>query len=417
MRLADARVPRVDAREVRAADRRHRVVERLRVEAGGERRDDARLEPAARDRVVERREDLPRRPAARVGVGVGARLRGGLHVRDLRHAREDERHADPRPRGQPQPEERRLRHDREQRVQQHGERRQHRRQQLPLRDGLRHRRQVGVVVGRRLLGQRAQRLQDRRAERREEALPHERPPLVEARGGRREGRLVGREQRRRKVVAVDVVPVVVGVLVVREQVLRDPHEDVEADRVARELQPVVDARVGREVAVRRLVHRVRNQHPVHKRQQQAGERRALEPAGPARGGAERREPDARPVRRRRLGRRRVAELGAQHAGEVVSQRRINRRQRRRLGRLAKGEDVLALQRALGSKLRGVQPGRRRLPQRGRLEARQPGQSGRGRLLVAHVDGTEERRDVAATRVLEQPAPARVRVGIVAQVVP
>ena len=50
-------------------------------------------------------------------------------------------------------------------------------------------------------------------------------------------------------MAVYVVPVVVGVLVVREEMLRDPHEDVEADRVARELQPVVDARVCREVGV------------------------------------------------------------------------------------------------------------------------------------------------------------------------
>ena len=52
-----------------------------------------------------------------------------------------------------------------------------------------------------------------------------------------------RDERGRKVVAVDVVLVVVGVLVVGEEVLRHPHEDVEADRVARELPDVVDARV------------------------------------------------------------------------------------------------------------------------------------------------------------------------------
>ena len=65
------------------------------------------------------------------------------------------------------------------------------------------------------------------------AVQQQQPHMVEVRRGR------GREG---------------GALVVREQVLRDPYEDVEADGVRGELEPVVDARVGREVAVRRLVH-------------------------------------------------------------------------------------------------------------------------------------------------------------------
>ena len=45
------------------------------------------------------------------------------------------------------------------------------------------------------------------------------------------GRLLGGDHRRCEVVAVGVVLVVIGVLVVGEEVLRDPDEDVEADWV------------------------------------------------------------------------------------------------------------------------------------------------------------------------------------------
>ena len=70
-------------------------------------------------------------------------------------------------------------------------------------------------------------------------------------------------------MAVDIMLVVVRVLVVREQVLRDPHEHVEADRMRRELRPKVDSRVGVQVAMRGFVDSVRDQHPVDKGQQQA----------------------------------------------------------------------------------------------------------------------------------------------------
>ena len=43
----------------------------------------------------------------------------------------------------------------------------------------------------------------------------------------------------------------------------DPDEDVEADRVRSELEPEIHARVRREVPVRGLVDRVRDEHPVH----------------------------------------------------------------------------------------------------------------------------------------------------------
>ena len=94
-------------------------------------------------------------------------------------------------------------------------------------------------------------------------------------------RLSIRDERRGEVVAVDVVQVVVCVLVVRQQVLRDPHEDVEANRVRRELRPKVHPRVGVQVAVRGLVDGVGDEDPVDEGQQQAGERRALRPPGPA----------------------------------------------------------------------------------------------------------------------------------------
>ena len=63
----------------------------------------------------------------------------------------------------------------------------------------------------------ADRLQDGRAEGGEEALPNEGPALVEAGARLLHGvpGLLVRDERGRKVVAVDVVPVVVGVLVVR----------------------------------------------------------------------------------------------------------------------------------------------------------------------------------------------------------
>jgi len=77
-------------------------------------------------------------------------------------------------------------------------------------------------------------------------------------------RLRAGEECGREVVAVSVVQEVVRVLVVREQVLRDPDEDVEADRVRGELQPVVDPRIGGQISVRRLVHlgqsKIKNPH-------------------------------------------------------------------------------------------------------------------------------------------------------------
>eukprot|EP00962_Isochrysis_galbana_P015537 scaffold4457_cov94-Isochrysis_galbana.AAC.5 len=89
------------------------------------------------------------------------------------------------------------------------------------------------------------RLQQRRSDGCEEGLPHKRPPVVKARLQRLHARLRAGEHRGRKVVAVGVVQKVVCVLVVREQVLRDPDEDVEADGMRGELEPIVDARLMR----------------------------------------------------------------------------------------------------------------------------------------------------------------------------
>ena len=104
----------VDCRVVARADAGQHVVQRLAIEPRGARRDER-----ASDRVVERRRDLPRRPALvvtrrhrrrrRRHVGRGAVVAAGgggrerrrlarlLDVRDLRHRRPDEAHANPRP--------------------------------------------------------------------------------------------------------------------------------------------------------------------------------------------------------------------------------------------------------------------------------------------------------------------------------
>ena len=109
-----------------------------------------------------------------------------------------------------------------------------------------------------ILEQRAQGLQDARAEGSQAAFPNECPALIEAALARRYvRRLGGGETRRCKVMHVDVVLRVVGVLVMAEEMLRDPHEDVEENRVTRKLRPVVDGRVGREGSVGGLVDSVR----------------------------------------------------------------------------------------------------------------------------------------------------------------
>eukprot|EP00966_Prymnesium_polylepis_P332434 7387932-Prymnesium_polylepis.1 len=114
--------------------------------------------------------------------------------------------------------------------------------------------------------------------------------------------------------------------------LRDPDKDVEADRVRRELRPIVDPRPRREVAVGRLVHRMCDQHPVHGRQQQSEADAALQPPDPARERADQRRDRARPVRRRRLRRRPVGEAPLEHRCELRAQRAVDGRQRRLVGR-------------------------------------------------------------------------------------
>eukprot|EP00967_Tisochrysis_lutea_P048796 scaffold59691_cov31-Tisochrysis_lutea.AAC.3 len=130
-------------------------------------------------------------------------------------------------------------------------------------NGGRHRRDVDVVIGRRRLHESAHRLGMLGACERGESAPpdYEQPPQEHAFGGHQARRWGRRKthtcrmdvpsvvrkafhtKRGSKVMAIGVVHVVVGVLVMREQVLRDPDEDVEANWVRGELEPVVDPRV------------------------------------------------------------------------------------------------------------------------------------------------------------------------------
>mmetsp|Transcript_1413 Transcript_1413/g.5474 ORF Transcript_1413/g.5474 Transcript_1413/m.5474 type:complete len:458 (+) Transcript_1413:92-1465(+) len=310
------------AGEVGLRDGGQRVVERLGVEAAREHRDDAPLERVL-DRVVARGLDLPRRPA-RLAVAGHAARRAGLDVGDLGHRGPYQRRPDPRPERQAERRDRgRLgaggREDRV--VQQDEQGRQCRERERAFVDARRHRRDVDVKVGRLPLEQRPRGLQEARAERRERALDEERPPRV---GGGCFARR-GVELRRREVVDVDVQVRVVRVLVVREDVLRHPDEDVEEDGVRGELEPVVDGGRPRERAVRRVVAGVGREEPVREGQEQRRDAVAARPAGPARGREGRGDDDARPVRRRRLGvaTRAVGEQLAGGVAEVVAQRAVD----------------------------------------------------------------------------------------------
>ena len=66
-------------------------------------------------------------------------------------------------------------------------------------------------------------------------------------------------------VQIHIKIVLVRELVVAVQVLRDPDEDVEEERVGRELEPVVHPGPLREAAVRRVVRRVGHEQPGRER--------------------------------------------------------------------------------------------------------------------------------------------------------
>ena len=131
-----------------------------------------------------------------------------------------------------------------------------------------------------------------------------------------------------------------------------------------------------------------------------------------------REGRARPVRWRGLRRLGGGEIPAKELRELAAQRRVDWRQWRLLRRVVvQVEDERALLGALRLELRRWQSRSRRVSDRVGFELRQLLQRPLGGAARAQVDGVEERSDVAAASVLEQPAAARVRLGVDGRVVP
>ena len=100
---------------------------------------------------------------------------------------------------------------------------------------------------------------------------------------------------------VDIKIVLVRELVVAVQVLRDPDEDVEEERVGRELEPVVHPGPLRETTVGGVVRGVGHEQPGREGQDERREDGTLQPPQPRRRRPRAEEANAQPLPGRRLG--------------------------------------------------------------------------------------------------------------------
>ena len=113
-------------------------------------------------------------------------------------------------------------------------------------------------------------------------------------------------------------------LVVRVEVLRDPHKDVEEERVRRELQPIVHPRPFGQAAVRRVVRRVGHEEPGREGQDQRRDHRTLEPIQPRRRRQRAKHPNPKPLPGRRLRRVGVrAEAPPYQRAELFAEGRVD----------------------------------------------------------------------------------------------